>query len=148
MLFSQTLFLVGAFLTTSAQGLAVETRDNHPMKGMSPEAPKGGEFKFCYEIDVTLSKEESYKLSAQEKTKHIKEAFDMAQKGKTKDCGKETINTGYNPASGSVLKAFVVRQTPTRQECHAKDKQGKCGIPMSWTLSERDPKNCGTCKLV
>lgn len=145
MLFSQTILILGALFTTSTSGLALQARDELSSQ-LDSNSAAGGGYKFCYAVQVKLTVDQSLKRSAQEKTKIINQAFSVNGLGdNVKSCGTASINAGGNPASGSIIKAFKFKPSPTNFKCFGKDKQGDCGLAADLTLSSRDAGSCGTC---
>lgn len=147
MLFSQTLLLLGTVLTTSTHGLALQPRAELSAQHDTTTNAKGNGYKFCYAVQVKLTVDQSLKPSTQDKANIIKKAFAITDPAGAKDCGKASISAGagYNPASGSILRAFKSKPSPTNFKCFGKDKQGDCGLAADLTLSRKDAGSCGTC---
>lgn len=157
------LLMLGAFLTASTNGLTLQARDEPTVDEPATidnlntasinqlntdTTTKGNNgFKFCYAVQVRLTTDPSLNKSKDEKTKYIKEAFSIPdpKNKESKECGKEKIKVGDNPAPGSVLKAFKVKPASTGFECFGKDKKGRCGVAAALTLSAKDAKDCGSC---
>ncbi|KAE9969061.1 hypothetical protein EG328_007118 [Venturia inaequalis] len=146
MLFSQALLLLGTCLTTSTHGLALQPRNEFSAQVESRADAKGGDgFIYCYEVQVKLTVDQSIKKSDKEKADIIRQAFKITDPAGAKNCGKESIDGSGNPASGSILRAFSSKPSPTNFKCYGKDKQGDCGLAADLTLSSKDPGSCGSC---
>ncbi|QDS76128.1 hypothetical protein FKW77_006901 [Venturia effusa] len=135
MLFSQNLLILGALLS-AATACPAPNPNGDVVSRDHPDA-----YTLCLEVQVKLTVDESLKPSAQEKTKIITEAFSIPDPKNSKTCGKPKISPGSNPATGSILKAFKYKQSPTNFKCYGKDKAGYCGLAADLTLSSKNPKS-------